>query len=293
MKSKNTLLKVASTFLIGGMVLSTGGLALAQTSAKNAKTQIAAKAPSIAPTLKSVLTSLVKAKSITQTTSTTLLNYYNKKVTAKSKAASTVTNLLSSAVTDKIITQTQANKIKQKITALQNAQINAKLSPLVKAKTITQAQANKIVTYYAKYSNTAFSKLVTAKIITQAQADKVKNTLNAKPTQSKQIQSPNTQQSREQQIKTKLSSLVKTGTITQAQADKIAAAYNKMEADRASSMQNLKSMTQEQRKTYMEQNKNKDPLAQLVTDGVITQAQSDSIKAAIAPKRNFNRTKVN
>ncbi|MBU3111614.1 hypothetical protein [Clostridium lacusfryxellense] len=76
-----------------------------------------------------------------------------------------------------------------------------------------------------------------------------------------------------------LKKLVADKTITQAQADKIKAAKVAREAAHKAEREKTKSMTDAQRKTYMESNKDKhvNILKSLVDNGTITQAQSDKI----------------
>jgi hypothetical protein len=90
-------------------------------------------------------------------------------------------------------------------------------------------------------------------------------------------------------IKTKLDALVTAGTIAQSQEDKIIADYKAMETARITEMDQVKKMTEAERKTYFDSKVNDarpDVLANLVTSGTITQAQSDAIKAALPVKGN-------
>jgi polyhydroxyalkanoate synthesis regulator phasin len=86
------------------------------------------------------------------------------------------------------------------------------------------------------------------------------------------------------QATTQLKSLVDKGTITQAQADKVAAYLEKQAETRQAEAKKIKNMTDDERKAYLDQNKdnNKDALAQLVTDKVLSQDQADVI-AQILP----------
>jgi polyhydroxyalkanoate synthesis regulator phasin len=83
----------------------------------------------------------------------------------------------------------------------------------------------------------------------------------------------------ETELQAKLKTLVDKGTITQAQADKVVAYLKKMQETRKADFAKVKNMTQAERKAYMEQNRDKfkNPLAQLVTDKVLSQDQADAI----------------
>ncbi len=80
-------------------------------------------------------------------------------------------------------------------------------------------------------------------------------------------------------LETNLKKLVTDKTITQVQADKVKAATVKHEAAHKAEREKTKSMTEAQRKTYMERNKDKhvSVLKSLVDDGTITQAQADKM----------------
>lgn len=81
------------------------------------------------------------------------------------------------------------------------------------------------------------------------------------------------------QLSTQLKTLVDKGTITQVQADKVVAYMEKMQQNRSADFDKIKNMTEAERQSYMKQNRNKcqDPLAQLVTDKVLSQNQADAI----------------
>lgn len=86
------------------------------------------------------------------------------------------------------------------------------------------------------------------------------------------------------QLKTKLDAFVKSGTITQDQENKIIAYMEKMESERKAEMDKVKNMTEEQRKTYFEQDKDKlkaDPFKGLVDQKIINKAQADTIKKSM------------
>ena len=83
-----------------------------------------------------------------------------------------------------------------------------------------------------------------------------------------------------------IESLVSAGTLTQAQADQIQAKEKQLESDRKAQIEKIKAMTQEERKSYCEQNQPPriDLFTQLVADGTLTQEQVDAIKTATRTK---------
>ena len=87
----------------------------------------------------------------------------------------------------------------------------------------------------------------------------------------------------QEKLKTNLATLVKAGTITQAKADKVVATFAQHLAQRTADFEKTKTMTAEERQAYMEKmrSERKDPIAQLVTDGVITQTEADAIAKAM------------
>ena len=95
-----------------------------------------------------------------------------------------------------------------------------------------------------------------------------------------------------------LDSLVSAGTINQTQADQIiakekdlVAEHESMKEKMNSMKETIKNMTQAERDAYREQNKpaRVDAFTQLVNDGIITQAQADSIRAAFEEKMAAQR----
>lgn len=185
------------------------------------------------------------------------------------------------------------------------SQVN--LAELVKEGTITQAKADEIQAYIdkteqdqqarkeqlknmtpeqRKAAGETFDKatgpkgrqdlltaLVQNNILSQAEADTVKTKLD----ELAQAQS-------RQKISDSLKTLVDKGTITQEQADKILKGFADAAANREALAQKIENMTVKEARQYMQDNQGKpqNPLGQLVTDGVITQAQADAFQAAMA-----------
>lgn len=81
------------------------------------------------------------------------------------------------------------------------------------------------------------------------------------------------------QWQARLKTLVDKGTITQTQADKVLDYLQKMEESRKADFEKVKNMTQAERQAYMEANRDQgqNPLAQLVTDKVLSQEQADAV----------------
>ncbi len=81
------------------------------------------------------------------------------------------------------------------------------------------------------------------------------------------------------------SQLVAKGIIDQTTADKMKAFMEQFKPNIQSQMDKIKSMSEADRKAYFEENKDKiDPFAQMVSQGIITEAQADSIKSSMPVK---------
>ena len=84
---------------------------------------------------------------------------------------------------------------------------------------------------------------------------------------------------RQQDLETNLKKLVTDKTLTQDQSNKIKDAMDKAKDARKANYEKTKTMTKEQRKTYMKSNRinHISPLKHLVDNGTITQAQADKV----------------
>jgi|GEM_PF-1073796 len=88
-------------------------------------------------------------------------------------------------------------------------------------------------------------------------------------------------------INKELAALVKENVITQETADKVNAYIESKDNERKTEMEKIKAMTAEERKAYQDSKKSTveaavkktDVLSEMVTAGIITQAQADAIKA--------------
>jgi len=186
---------------------------------------------------------------------------------------------LAKLVTDKTITQAQADKIKA-ATITEEAAHKAERE---KTKEMTEAQRKTYMEANKGKHVKALESLVANGTITQAQSDKIGPGAlggpgkHAKPTASQQLEMD---AKRQADLDTKLKSLVTAKTITQTQADKIKAATVAEEAIHKADREKTESMTEAERKTYMEANKDKHvkALESLVDNDTITQAQADAVR---------------
>ncbi len=90
---------------------------------------------------------------------------------------------------------------------------------------------------------------------------------------------------------TVIDTLVANGTLTQAQVDLIKAKQNEMDAARQTQMDTMKDMTKEERQAFREQNKPEkiNLFQQLINDGIFTQAEVDTIQAAMRANMEAQR----
>ncbi|MCB2360977.1 hypothetical protein [Clostridium estertheticum] len=154
------------------------------------------------------------------------------------------------------------------------AELESTLKLGVSTGIITQTESDKILAY--ENSKTVdktmkiniYKDLVDNNILTQAKADALKA--------SEQVQRD---AQRQKNLDTKLAKLVTDGTITQDQSDKIKAAIATQEAANKVEKEKTKTMTEAERKAYIDSNKTThvNALKALVDAGTITQAQADKV----------------
>lgn len=213
-------------------------------------------------------------------------------------------DLFTQLVTNNILTQEQADTIKAKIREIADQQhqqrISDSLKALVEKGTVTQEQADKILKQFAvaekereelaqKMENMTLKEirsymqnrekpqnpieqLVSDGVITQEQAGAFYRAMQ-ELAQKQQLE----------RTADSLKGLVEKGTITQEQADKIVKQFENAQKNREALFEKTKNMTPEERRAYMENNRKefKNPLTQLVTDGVITQKQADAVRKVL------------
>lgn len=94
-----------------------------------------------------------------------------------------------------------------------------------------------------------------------------------------------------EEMKTYLTSLVNEGVLTQQKADSITNYLQKKAEERKAEFDKIKAMTPEERKTYMNQKKGEklNPFDAMVKDGILTQAEADTINSKLQEKRATER----
>lgn len=181
-------------------------------------------------------------------------------------------------VTDGVITQAKADEIK----AFLESQAKAKQAEFDKIKAMTpeerKAAMDKMREENKDKPRTGlWEELVTNNVLTQAEADKIKTTLQTQG-----------EAERAAKLTEAIASLVKAGTITDAQGDQIVAALQAADAERQALRAKLDGMTEEERQQYCEENKDKErtnPLEALISAGTITEDQGKALFAAIGPQK--------
>ncbi|MBU3159487.1 hypothetical protein KPL37_06925 [Clostridium frigoris] len=144
----------------------------------------------------------------------------------------------------------------------------------VSSNIITQSESDKVLAYEKTKTtdNTiktdVYKDLVDNNILTQAKVDDLKAAEKAQMDTQRQAK-----------VDTNLAKLVTDNTITQDQSDKIKEAIVTQEAANTAEREKIKSMTDAQRKAYMDSNKTThvSALKALVDAGTITQAQADKV----------------
>jgi hypothetical protein len=162
------------------------------------------------------------------------------------------------------------------------AKLEGELKEAVTAKIITQTESDKILAYETSKDPKVttgekhvkgekpdlFVELVEEKIITQERADALKTSMEAKMKSQRQAD-----------LNTKINVFVTDKTITKEQATKVIAAINAQEVTKKEAREKASTMTETERKTYMDSLRDNEvgPLKALVTAKTITQAQADKL----------------
>lgn len=172
-------------------------------------------------------------------------------------------SVLSSLVASNTITQAQADQIIARQQQLQ-AERQQKREQM---KELTQAEREALREQNKTERVGLLTQLVKEGTITQEQADAIKSAVQEKRTALRQ-----------EKITTALNGLVEKKIITADQSTAILNKLAEMQNSRQAEMQKLKDMTAEQRREYMKEHKPINPMAELVSSGVLTQEQADQIQ---------------
>lgn len=256
MIGKNTIGKVVTALVLGGMVIANGSMAYAQgtSSTKNYKASAVIEqakgvrrgAATNAQGIKTLLDGLVKSGTINQTQEDSIINYIQQNASAM---------------------KTQMEKVKAMTPSERQAYF----------------QQNKTQT-----KTDFLADLITNGTITQDQANCIKTAMNANASKNAN------NKSKTNGFKTILDGYVTAGTITQDEETKIENFMQQKASDAKAQMEKLKSMTQAERQAYFKQNKTQktDILSQLVSQGIITQTQADAM-TKLKPSANNKNAEQN
>jgi hypothetical protein len=231
---------------------------------------------------------------------------YTKNVSTKAKINYTQTNKQGKPMNGQLGMKTQLDTLvkagtitqatEDKVVTYFNQKDTAQKAEMAKIKSMTAAERKTYLESKVKVARTdLFADMVSSGTLTQAEADALKAALPQGHGQmgfegqgrgqgkgNRQGFGTGNPADMQKNMKTKLDAAVKAGTITQAIEDKVIASFTQLEADKKAEMDKVKSMTEADRKAYFDSKvkgqKPTDPLASLVTNGTLTQAQSDAIK---------------
>ncbi len=105
------------------------------------------------------------------------------------------------------------------------------------------------------------------------------------------------QEKAEEKIKDDLQSLVEEGTLSEDDVDALIDYMNEQREERKEEMEEVKEMTQEERKAYFEEKKESGEktgiFSEMVEDEVLTQDQADAVKAIMKPAKPANKGGLN
>lgn len=184
-------------------------------------------------------------------------------------------DVLTELVSNGTLTQAQSDQLQALITE-QNQERKAEAEKMNNM-TAEERQALRESNKDKGEKTDLLTEAVNQDIITQEIADTIRETMQATAKEKQQTD-----------MNTTLAALVDKGTITSAQSDAIIEQFNNIEEQFASQKDKFKNMTQEERQSYMEQNKPEkvQPLQALIDDGTLTQAQADAV-AKVLPGGGF------
>jgi hypothetical protein len=172
---------------------------------------------------------------------------------------------------------TLSQAVEDKVVAYENTQQATRKAEMDKLKAMTPADRKTYMESKIKAVKTdMFASMVTSGTLTQAEADSLEVIFAQNKPEFDKTKSADMQGN----MKAKLDTLVKAGTITQAIEDSVIAYYKQEQAAQKAEMDKVKAMTAADRKAYMDSKakvKRTAPLSDLVTKGILTQAQADAI----------------
>jgi len=248
--------KIMALVIVGGLTASIGMTAGAYTKgiSTKAKINITQTQKLSKPALrdgqngiKTRLDALVKAGTITQTVEDKLITYINAKEAALK------------AEMDKVKSMTPADRKTYMETKIKTVKTDL-ATDLVKSGTLTQAEVDALKAALPKLQGPmGFKGRGLGKGMMQGFGKSV---------------------DMQQVMKTKLDTLVTGGTLTQATEDSVIAYFKQEQAARKVEMDKVKAMSAADRKAYMAskvKGQKTAPLASLVSNGTLTQAQADAI----------------
>ena len=255
MSKPTTMQKVLGGLLIGGMLLGGGSLALAGTdnqtgSQSGAATQVresgkfGGRGPMNITEMQPVLDGLVTAGTLTQAQAEQIQSELQQRESERQAQRETMQSL----------TQEERQAERDKI---QN---------------MTQEERQAYFEQNRPAKQDLFTTLVNEGTLTQEQADAIRTTMQSKM-----------QEQRQAQLTTALSALVDKGSIDTAQSNAILNKLAEAQNTRQQEMAAMSQLTPEERHAQMQANKPErvNPLADLVTAGILTQAQADEVQQAI------------
>lgn len=254
MIKKVTIKKIVSGIVVGGLVLSFGGIAFADTKTDN-NIQKGRRDPSAS-------TGMVRGDKVMGGMKGNLKEGMNIKLQ----------DVLKELVSNSTIAQAKSDELQAYITKKDED----RKAEFEKIKSLSaedrKAILDKQQTVKVGKGQGMFSDAVKDSIITQEQADAI---------QGKMVQMA--QAAKKKQMTDSLNTIVTAGTITQDQMDKILTYVDREEQSRKEVLEKIKNMTPEQQKEYLKNNAvdRKDFLSQLVTDGTLSKDQADAVSKSL------------
>jgi len=247
---KITIKKIVSGIVVGGLVLSFGGIAFADTKTDN-NIQKGKRDPS-------ALTGMVRGDK----------QIGGMKGNLKESMNIKLQDALKELVSNSTITQAKSDELQ----AYMTKKDEERKAEFEKIKGLSAEERKALLdnqqTEKVGKGQGMFSDAVKDSIITQEQADAIQSEVGQM-----------VQDAKKKQMTDSLKTIVAAGTITEDQMNKVLASVDKEEQSRKEVFEKIKNMTPEQQKEYLKNNAvdKKDPLSQLVTDGTLSKDQADAV----------------